>query len=117
MSGYAPHHYDNTGRLIEHVPTATTTAYPVELTTTPKMAAEMQRRGWRPPAEVIATEEELTALPDGSVVLTSDGKARIYFASLLGPALKLTTPTGGSIVGWLDRLLPAQLLWRAEEDA
>jgi hypothetical protein len=91
------------------------TAYPVELTTTPKMAAEMQRRGWRPPAEVIATEEELIALPDGSVLVCNDGKARSYVASILGPCLRDTNPNGSTRLGYLSHLLPAQLLWRAGE--
>ena len=106
---------DRDGIHRENYP-STPTDYPVELATTPKMAAEMERCGWRPPAEVIATEEDLIALPDGSVVLTKDGLAWIYFAGLLGPTLQLTNPFGGSVTGWLpDRFFPAQLLWRAEE--
>jgi hypothetical protein len=93
--------------LVEELP-----GYPVELTTTPKMTEEMLRRGWRPPAEVIATEEELIALPDGSVLLTKDNVARIVYRS---PEVRLSTPFFVSCVPHLARLFPAQLLWRAEE--
>ena len=114
-SGSAPRvAVDRDGIHRENYP-STPTDYPAELGTTPKMAAEMQRRGWRPPPVEITTEEELVALPDGSVLITSDGRARIYAASLLGPRLMDTRPYGRSIVGYLHRLLPAQLLWRADK--
>lgn len=89
--------------------------YPAGLVVTPKMVDEMKRRGWREPLETITTEDALFALPDGSIVITKDGKARIYVGSILGPCLKDPRPGEGSIIGHLEHFLPAQLLWRAPE--
>ena len=52
------------------------TEYPIPLPVTPKMADRMRAAGWRPPARVITTADELLAVKDETIIRDAEG-ARI----------------------------------------
>lgn len=86
------------------------TDYATRPTTVPRAdatAAAILAAGWRPPARTITTVEEAEALPEGTVVLDSEGAA---LAERVGCLWWYTDPYGpGSLA------LPATVLYEPKE--
>ncbi|WP_280201293.1 hypothetical protein [Nocardia cyriacigeorgica] len=92
----------------------------VETLASPSETADyLIERGWRPPARVIETAEELDALPNGTIIRDADGD--VFEASADGRVFWATLPDSG----WhtdhgfaADELtLPAVVLWEPEQEA
>ncbi|NEW33819.1 hypothetical protein GV791_14775 [Nocardia cyriacigeorgica] len=74
--------------------------------------------GWRPPARVIETAEELDALPVGAVVRTSEGRIAEKVAKWNRQHDEWAVPREEFSCG-SDELddLPADVLWEPEQEA
>jgi len=71
-----------------------------------RMAADaLYALGWRPPAQVVETAEELDALPEGTVVRDAEGYVVERNADGYG------SMAGGATEWWAALPLPATVLW------
>lgn len=108
--------------LIEWAETDTyATSQPDGMARTTILATAILDAGWRPPARVVTTEEELDALPVGSIVRDVFGETWTLYEGL-DDGIDPYDPTNyrwaiginGNYATWATDL-PATVLWEPEE--
>jgi hypothetical protein len=67
----------------------------IDAKTPDETADDIERAGWRPPAQVIETTSQVDALPDGAVIRDAEGSVFEVVVSENGVAFRTTRPWTG----------------------